>query len=77
MPDRTVLKDKIDTALKIGNERLLTLYPKDNHQKWFSIDRVDPTSGESYPKLEPSLLSWNSARGGAKCVRDTGEYTNG
>ena len=72
VPDRTELKDKIDTALKIGNERLLTLYPKDNHQKWFSIDRVDPTSGESYPKLEPSLLSWNSARGWCQMCKGYG-----
>ena len=77
MPDRTVLKDKIDTALKIGNERLYTLYPKDNHQKWFSIDRVDPTSGESYLNWNPAYYRGILLGGGAKCVRDTGEYTNG
>ena len=47
----------------MGNGRSLVASLNDETSIWYSTSRVDSSNGESYPELEPSLLSWNSARG--------------
>ena len=61
-PSRPVLNASIDYALNIGKGRCLLLFP-DGEICWFSTRKSDPSTGEAYPDLEPSLLSWNSPRG--------------
>ena len=57
------LKSSIDLALKTGKGRCLLVYGDKEEEKWFSISKVDPTTGDTYPDLEPALFSWNSAKG--------------
>ena len=57
------LKSSIDLALKTGKGRCLLVYGDKGEEKWFSTRRVDPTTGNTYPDLEPALFSWNSAKG--------------
>jgi excinuclease ABC subunit A len=57
------LKSSIDLALKTGKGRCLLVYGDKEEEKWFSTRKVDPTTGDTYPDLEPSLFSWNSAKG--------------
>ena len=70
-PTRPVLNTSINYALKIGKGRCLLLLPN-GETSWFSTRKSDPSTGEAYPDLEPSLLSWNSPRGWCPSCRGYG-----
>ena len=63
-PNRITLEDSLKYALKIGKGRCLLLL-KNGEQSWFSTRKVDPTSGEAYPDLEPSFFHGIPLEGGA------------
>ena len=65
MPSIPHLKSSISLALETGKGRCLLVYGDNEEGKWFSTKRVDPSNGKTYPNLEPSFFSWNSAKG--KC----------
>jgi len=71
-PKPRVLEGLIQYALEIGKGRCLLLLP-DGQTFWFSIHKSDPQTGEAYPELEPSLLSWNSPRGWCTSCRGYGK----
>jgi excinuclease ABC subunit A len=72
LPSKTAIRKSISHALQIGKGRAL-LASMDGHTNiWYSTSRVDSLSGESYPELEPSLLSWNSSRGWCSFCRGYG-----
>ena len=58
------LSENIRYALELGRGRCALLLT-DQNISWFSTNNADPITGEAYPELEPSLLSWNSVRVGA------------
>jgi len=66
-----VLQDLIHYALELGKGRCMLLFPNGD-TSWFSIHKSDPKTGEAYPVLEPSLLSWNSPRGWCSSCRGYG-----
>ncbi len=70
-PLKSALLEQIFRALEIGNGRCLALSSK-GKEFWFSTRKVDPTTGEAYPDLEPALLSWNSPRGWCSFCRGYG-----
>jgi excinuclease ABC subunit A len=63
VPDRAMIRHSLRNSLQIGNGRSLLASMNGETSIWYSTSRVDSSNGESYPELEPSLLSWNSARG--------------
>lgn len=63
IPDRNTIRQSVHHSLQMGNGRSLVASLNDETSIWYSTSRVDASNGESYPELEPSLLSWNSARG--------------
>ena len=65
------LSQEVNYALEIGRGRCLLLLPQ-NQSFWFSTRRADPLTGEAFPELEPSLLSWNSPRGWCTFCRGYG-----
>ena len=71
VPKHLVLLGLIEHALNIGRGRCLLLLP-DGETIWFSIHQSDPKTGEAYPDLEPSLLSWNSPKGWCTACRGYG-----
>ena len=72
LPSKKVIRKSVTKALQIGKGRAL-LASMDGHTNiWYSTSRVDSLSGESYPELEPSLLSWNSSRGWCSFCRGYG-----
>jgi excinuclease ABC subunit A len=58
-----MIRQSVRNSLQIGNGRSLLASMNGETSIWYSTSRVDSSNGESYPTLEPSLLSWNSARG--------------
>ncbi|MEJ6522976.1 MAG: excinuclease ABC subunit UvrA [Opitutales bacterium] len=63
IPDRGMIRQSVRNSLQIGSGRSLLASMNGETSIWYSTSRVDSSNGESYPTLEPSLLSWNSARG--------------
>ena len=45
---------------------------ENNEEIWHSTNRVDVQTGISYPELEPSHFSWNSAKGRCPCCKGYG-----
>ena len=71
-PKRRLLLASIQYALNIGKGRCMLLLPS-GEISWFSLHKSDPITGEAYPNLEPSLLSWNSPRGWCSSCRGYGK----
>ncbi len=61
-PKRPQVDASVNHALAIGRGRCLLQLPSGSCH-WFSTRVMDPSTGQSFPDLEPSLLSWNSPRG--------------
>jgi excinuclease ABC subunit A len=61
-PSKANLTNSVRKALDLGKGRCLVL-PTGDEGDWHSTSRVDPVTGESYPEIEPALLSWNSPKG--------------
>jgi excinuclease ABC subunit A len=72
LPDRKELVNSVRNALEFGKDRLLAL-SGDGKEHWHSTSRVDPSTGETYPEIEPSLLSWNSPKGWCPFCRGYGK----
>jgi excinuclease ABC subunit A len=73
IPSKEKLKQCIKISLQLGNGRCLIASKDEKTSSWYSTSRVDSSNGESYPKLEPSLLSWNSSRGWCSFCRGYGK----
>ncbi len=67
------IRSFVELALSTGRGRCALLYPRQNKELWFSNKKIDPETGESYPELEPSYLSWNSAKGWCEFCRGYGK----
>jgi excinuclease ABC subunit A len=72
LPDRKELVNSVRNALAFGKGRLLAL-SGDGKEHWHSTSRVDPSTGVTYPEIEPSLLSWNSPKGWCPFCRGYGK----
>ena len=73
IPSKTILEKCIKDSLQLGNSRCLIVSKNEKINNWYSTSRVDSSNGESYPELEPSLLSWNSSRGWCSFCRGYGK----
>lgn len=54
---------KVSKALELGKKSCLVSDARGNAAEWFSRERIDPKTGESFPELDPKNFSWNSPRG--------------
>ena len=72
LPSKAAIRKSVSQALQIGKGRALLASMDGQTNIWYSTSRVDSLSGESYPELEPSLLSWNSSRGWCTFCRGYG-----
>ena len=72
LPDGKELLEATRKALAFGKGRLLSL-SGNGQEHWHSTSRVDPSTGETYPEIEPSLLSWNSPKGWCPFCRGYGK----
>tara|TARA_R100000027_G_scaffold254_1_gene287 strand:- start:15689 stop:21214 length:5526 start_codon:yes stop_codon:yes gene_type:complete len=50
-------------TLKLGQGTAFLQFGKGGQRQHFSLSRVDPETGETFPELEPKNFSWNSPRG--------------
>ncbi len=50
-------------ALELGKGACAILDSRGKMVRWFSRERIDPKTGESFPELEPKDFSWSSPRG--------------
>ena len=73
IPSRKSLEQSIKNSLTLGNGRCLIITGKKRKADGFLLPMVDSFNGESYPNPEPSLLSWNSARGWCSYCRGYGK----
>ena len=73
IPSKDSLNQSIQNSLKLGNGRCLLTTINEKTSIWYSTSKVDSSNGESYPDLEPSLLSWNSSRGWCSFCRGYGK----
>ena len=72
VPSVAQIKSFVQHALDIGNGRCLITNIENNEEIWHSTNRVDVQTGISYPELEPSYFSWNSAKGRCPCCKGYG-----
>ena len=73
IPSLATIRKYLKLALQLGNGRCLLATEQGDTNIWYSTSRVDSVSGEAYPELEPSLLSWNSARGWCESCKGYGK----
>lgn len=59
-------------ALELGKKSCVVLDGAGNALEWFSRERIDPESGESFAELDPKDFSWNSPRGWCPACRGHG-----
>lgn len=72
-PNVPRLQEAIDQALRIGN-RSLYLIEKGRAEVWaYSLDYVDPLTGESYDEPQPNTFSHNSRYGACPACQGLGE----
>ena len=72
VPSAAQIRSFVQHALDIGNGRCLITNLENNEEIWHSTNRVDVQTGISYPELEPSHFSWNSAKGRCPCCKGYG-----
>lgn len=70
--DAASLETSLELALKVGKGACLLVDAGGKTVAWFSTSRTDPTTGESFPELDPKHFSWNSVRGWCPTCRGHG-----
>ena len=70
---RSVLSEKLSSALKLGKGSAFLLNSKNEIVAWLSTQRTDPMTGEAFPELDPKHFSWNSPRGWCPTCRGYGQ----
>ncbi len=65
-------KDLFREALRLGKGSAFLSRKNHPGRRYFSLHRVDPETGESFPDLDPKLFSWNSPRGWCPVCRGRG-----
>ncbi len=59
-------------ALRLGKGSAMLVGSSGEILSWLSTERVDPTTGEAYPELDPKHFSWNSSKGWCPECRGNG-----
>lgn len=67
------LNTLLDESLRLGKGASLLADVNGRLIAWYSTRRTDPTTGESFPELDPKHFSWNSARGWCPTCRGHGQ----
>ena len=62
----------LDAALQLGRGTCFLLTPQGDILSWFSTERTDRETGESFPELDPKNFSFNSPRGWCPSCRGHG-----
>jgi excinuclease ABC subunit A len=67
------LEPLLDETLRLGKGAAFLADVNGRLLSWYSTRRTDPTTGESFPELDPKHFSWNSARGWCPTCRGHGQ----
>ena len=59
-------------ALKLGRGACLLMTTRGRTVAWLSTKKTDPSTGQSYPELDPKHFSWNSPKGWCPSCRGNG-----
>ena len=70
-------KKSVAEALRLGKGVCVLLDARGNALEWFSRERIDPHTGESFPELDPKSFSWNSPRGWCEACHGHGRVVEG
>ena len=70
------LEPVLTEALRLGKGAAFLADVNGQLVAWYSTKRTDPTTGESFPELDPKHFSWNSARGWCPSCRGHGQLYN-
>jgi len=70
-------KKSVAEALRLGKGVCVLLDARGNVLEWFSRERIDPHTGESFPELDPKSFSWNSPRGWCEACHGHGRVVEG
>jgi|TARA_B110000037_G_scaffold222664_1_gene298672 excinuclease ABC subunit A len=67
------LSKLLDETLRLGKGAAFLADAQGRNIAWYSTKRTDPTTGESFPELDPKHFSWNSTRGWCTSCRGHGQ----
>ncbi|HQU08926.1 MAG TPA: hypothetical protein PLV25_03075, partial [Opitutales bacterium] len=70
--DRKPIQKACAEALELGEGQACLLDAKGKLIQWLSTKRVDPTTGEAFPELDPKHFSWHSPQGWCETCLGTG-----
>ena len=70
---RDLLQERLDEALRLGKGACFLARSSGKIETWLSTKRTDPSTGESFPDLDPKNLSWNSPKGWCPTCRGYGQ----
>lgn len=65
----------LQRALQLGRGTCLLITTRGRIVAWLSTKKTDPSTGESYPELDPKHFSWNSPKGWCPSCRGYGLIT--
>lgn len=71
--EKIELAQLLDETLRIGKGAAFLADAQGRIVAWYSTKRTDPTTGESFPELDPKHFSWNSTRGWCPSCRGHGQ----
>ncbi len=66
------LRGKLEEALRLGKGACFLARSTGRITTWLSSKKTDPSTGESYPELDPKNFSWNSPKGWCPTCRGYG-----
>lgn len=69
----TTTSQSLNEALRLGKGSAFLMSPKGETISRLSTKRIDPTTGEAFPELDPKHFSWNSPRGWCPTCRGYGQ----
>ena len=62
----------LERALQLGKGTCLLMTTRGRIVAWLSTKKTDPSTGQSYPELDPKHFSWNSPKGWCPACRGYG-----
>lgn len=68
-----LLREKLEEALHLNKGTCFLARSSGQIETWLSTKRTDPSTGESFPDLDPKNFSWNSPKGWCPTCRGYGQ----
>tara|TARA_B100001123_G_scaffold451319_2_gene630998 strand:- start:20941 stop:26613 length:5673 start_codon:yes stop_codon:yes gene_type:complete len=68
-----LLRERLEEALQLNSGSCFLARSSGQIETWLSTKRTDPSTGESFPDLDPKNFSWNSPKGWCPSCRGYGQ----